>query len=78
MSSFDERPGCLGGLLRLALLTWLFEFLEERFGFGKGCSCSGVGCGALILILFVLAVCYILATTRWGHLSVLPWPLLVL
>ncbi len=66
------RPGCLGGLLRLVLLTWLFEFLEERFGFGKGCSCSGVGCGVILLVLFVIFACYILASTRWGHLTVLP------
>lgn len=71
----DNRPGCLGGLLRLVLLTWLFEFLEERFGFGKGCSCSGVGCGVILLVLFVLLACYFLATTRWGHLTALPTPL---
>ena len=70
----DDRPGCLGGLLRLALLTWLFEFLEERFGFGKGCSCSGVGCGVVFLVLFVILACYILATTRWGHFVPLPLP----
>ncbi len=70
----DDRPGCLGGLLRLALLAWLFEFLEERFGFGKGCSCSGVGCGVVFLVLFVILACYILATTHWGHFAPLPVP----
>ncbi|NPA93348.1 MAG: hypothetical protein GXO56_06685 [Chloroflexi bacterium] len=69
MMQQDDRPGCLGGLLRLAALAWLFDFLEERFGFGKGCSCSGIGCGTLMLILFILAVCYVLATTNWGHLT---------
>jgi len=68
----NNRSGWLGGLLKLILLTWLFEFLEERFGFGKGCSCSGVGCGVILVILFVLLACYILATTRWGHLTMLP------
>ncbi len=67
----DNRPGCLGGLLRLALLTWLFEFLEDRFGFGQRRSCSGVGCGVILVILFVILACYILATTRWGHLTML-------
>ena len=67
-----DRPGCLGGLLRLVLLTWLFEALEKRFGFGKGCSCSGVGCGVILLIFFIIAACYILAMTRWGHLTAMP------
>ncbi len=73
MSSFDDRPGCLGGLARLALLTWLFDFLQERFGFGKGCSCTGIGCGVILLILFLIFACQILLGTDWLHLT-WHWP----
>ena len=64
----DERPGCLGGLLRLALLAWFFDFLQDRFGFGRGCSCTGIGCGCLLLLLFLLLACYVLFTTEWWRL----------
>ncbi len=64
----DERPGCLGGLLRLLLLAWLFDFLQERFGFGRGCSCTGIGCGVLLLLIFLLLVCRVLLTTNWWRL----------
>jgi len=63
-----KRPGCLGGLLRLLVLGWLFDLLQERFGFGRGCSCSGIGCGFLLLGLFLLLVCRVLLTTDWGRL----------
>ncbi len=65
----DDRPGCLGGLLRLLLLTWLFDFLQERFGFGRGCSCTGVGCGVILLILFLIFACQILFGTDWLRLT---------
>jgi hypothetical protein len=61
----NERPGCLQGLFRLALLSWLFDFLQERFGFGRGCSCTGLGCGMILLILFLLLSCNILTGTDW-------------
>lgn len=64
----NERPGCLGGVLRLALLTWLFDFLEDRFGFGRGCSCTGIGCGCILLILFLIFACQILFQTDWTRL----------
>ncbi len=65
----DDRPGCLGGLLRLLLLTWVYNFLQERLGFGQGCSCTGVGCGTLLLILFLIFLCRILFGTHWLHLT---------
>jgi len=67
--SYDQRPGCLGGLLRLLLLTWVFDFLQEHFGFGRGCSCTGIGCGFLLLILFLLFACQILLGTDWLRLT---------
>lgn len=66
--AYHERPGCLGGLLRLFLLTWLFEYLQKRFGFGRGCSCTGIGCGFILLIVFLILACRILFTTDWGRL----------
>lgn len=64
-----DRPGCLTGLLELAFLNWIFDTLQDRFGFGKGCSCSGLGCGVILLLVFLLMVCSILGGTDWGHLG---------
>jgi hypothetical protein len=64
-----DQPGCLGGLLRLAFLSWLFDELQERFGFGKGCSCTGLGCGVILLLIFVLMVCSVLGGTDWTRIG---------
>ena len=65
----ERHQGCLGGLLDLLLLTLVFDWLEERFGFGRGCSCTGCGCGLLLLILFFLLACGILFSTDWTRLG---------
>lgn len=73
--SYEQRPGCLSGLLRLALLTWLFDWLQDRFGFGRGASCTGCGCGIILLIIFLALVCSTLTGTDWFRLglsSILP------
>ncbi len=49
-----RTSGCLGGLLQLLLLGWLFDALERRFGWGRGASCTGCGCGLLIFIIFLI------------------------
>ncbi len=67
----EERPGCLWGILKLFLLTVIFEWLEEHFGFGRGCSCSGCGCGLLLLLLFILFACSIIFGTDWTHMRAL-------
>ena len=64
---YDNRPGCLAGLLKLFLLDRLFDWLQSRFGFGRGCS--GCGCGVILLILFVLLACGILTGTDWFRLG---------
>ncbi len=64
-----DRPGCLTGLLELTFLNWIFDALQDRFGFGKGCSCSGLGCGVILLLVFLLMACSILGGTDWGHLG---------
>ena len=62
----SNRPGCLGGLLQLVMLDWLFDWLQNRFGFGRGCS--GCGCGVILLILFIVLSCSVLTGTDWFRL----------
>ncbi len=63
----NDRPGCLSGLLKLLLLNWLFDWLQERFGLGKG-GCTGCGCGFILFILFVIFACSIITDTNWLQL----------
>lgn len=65
----DRRPGCLRGLLELAFLTAIFDWLEKRFGFGRGVSCTGMGCGLILLFIFIILVCGTCSGTNWFHLS---------
>lgn len=62
------RDGCLEGIFKLFLLTALFDWLEDNFGFGRGCSCSGIGCGLVILVIFVLLACGVISGTDWFSL----------
>jgi hypothetical protein len=64
----DNRPGCLAGLGKLLLLGWLFDWLQDKFGFGRGLSCTGCGCGLILLIIFLALACSILTGTDWSHL----------
>ena len=64
----DRRPGCLSGLLQLAFLNVVFDWLQEKFGFGRGCSCTGMGCGVILLILFLIMACSVIAGTDWFRL----------
>lgn len=64
----NSKPGCFSGLIKLFMLNWLFDWLQDRFGFGKGCSCSGIGCGVVLLIIFVIIACSILTGTEWTSL----------
>jgi hypothetical protein len=63
----NDRPGCLSGLLKLLLLGWAFDWLQERFGLGRGCS--GCGCGVILLILFAVIACSIFGGTDWLNLG---------
>ena len=65
----DNRRGCLTGLLELTSLSWLFDWLQDKFGFGKGCSCSGCGCGIILLLLFLMLTCSVLGGTDWGRIG---------
>jgi hypothetical protein len=65
----DGRPGCLAGFLKLFMLSWLFDWLQDTFGFGRGCSCSGCGCGVILLVLFIVFACSIMTGTNWFQFS---------
>jgi len=65
----NSRPGCISGLLKLFMLGWLFDWLQDRFGFGRGCSCTGIGCGIILLIIFSIIACSILSGTNWLSFS---------
>jgi hypothetical protein len=65
----DDRPGCLGGILRLAFITAVFNWLQDHLGFGRGASCTGIGCGLILLLIFIVLVCGTCTGTDWFHLS---------
>ncbi len=64
----ERRPGCLIGLLKLAFLNAIFDWLQDRFGFGRGASCGGIGCGVILLIIFLLLACSTCMGTDWLQL----------
>ncbi|MBN1487973.1 MAG: hypothetical protein JW981_10050 [Anaerolineae bacterium] len=64
----DRRPGCIGGLFRLAVLNAVYDWFQEQFGFGRGASCTGMGCGLILLIIFLLMACSIVTGTDWLRL----------
>ena len=61
----NDRPGCLSGLAKLFVLDWIFDFLQNRFGFGRGCSCTGCGCGLILLIIFLALAGSVIFSTNW-------------
>lgn len=65
----DRRPGCLSGLMQLVMLKWLFDWLQQQFGFGRKQSCFGVGCGMILFVIFVVAACSILTGTNWTDIG---------
>ena len=60
-----SRPGCLSGLLKLAFLNWIFDWLQDRFGFGRRTSCVGCGCGVILLLIFLALAFSIITGTNW-------------
>jgi hypothetical protein len=59
-----DRPGCLGGLLRLFALRWVYGWLQDNVGRGRG-GCVGGGCGVILFIIFVVMACGIVTGTNW-------------
>jgi hypothetical protein len=68
-TEMEERPGCLSGLLKLAFLNWIFDWLQEKFGFGRGVSCTGCGCGVILLLIFLALACSVVTGTDWFNLG---------
>ena len=64
----NDRPGCLSGLLRLFLLNWVFDWLQDNFGFGRGGAC-GCGCGFFLMLVFLALACSVLSNTNWFDLG---------
>lgn len=60
----SDRPGCLSGLLKLFLLQWLFDWLQDNFGRGRGGVC-GCGCGLILTLIFIALACSIFLNTDW-------------
>lgn len=48
-----RQPGCPAGLMKLLMLSWLFDWLQRRFGVRRRTSCSGCGCSFIVLLIFV-------------------------
>ena len=65
----ERRQGCLEGFLELFLLTAVFDWLQNRFGFGRGCSCSGIGCGLILTLVFIALFCGTCLGTDWFSLT---------
>ena len=71
----EPTTGLIAGLLKLLLLDWVFDWLQDRLGFGRGRTCAGYGCGVILLLLFAALACAVLTTTDWTRLGL---PALVL
>jgi hypothetical protein len=71
----EAASGLIGGLLTLLALDWVFDWLQERFGFGRGRTCAGCGCGLLLLLLFAAIACVVVTRTDWTRLALAVWPL---
>ena len=59
------RPGCVSGILKIFMLGWLFDWLQDNFGFGRGASCTGCGCGLILLVIFLALLCSVITGTDW-------------
>ena len=69
----DDRSGCLCVILKLLFLGWIFDWLQDNFGFGQGCV--GFGCGVIFLVIFLAIACSIILGTDWLRptLAILPF-----
>jgi hypothetical protein len=64
----DDRPGCLGGLLRIGIISAAYTWLQKNLGFGRG-GCGGVGCGVILILLLIVLLCGTCTGTNWFDFS---------
>lgn len=64
----EPRPGCLAGILKFLMLGWLFDWLQDTFGFGRGASCTGCFCGLLLVLVFLCLLFSVFTGTNWFRL----------
>jgi len=50
--------------LKLFLLQWLFDWLQDNLGRGRGGVC-GCGCGLILTLIFIALACSIITSTNW-------------
>jgi predicted PurR-regulated permease PerM len=65
----EAASGFIGGLIKLLLLDWVFDWLQERFGFGRARSCIGCLLGVILLLVFAALACAIVTNTDWTRLA---------
>ena len=68
MNNRDERPGCLGGLLQLFLLSKIYNWGQEKFGAKRG-GCCGCVIGLVLFVIFVMLVLRIVFNVDWTSIS---------
>ena len=68
MTMLEALSGFIGGLITLLALDWLFDWLQERFGFGRRRSCAGCLVGLVLLLVFAALACAVITYTDWTRL----------
>ena len=66
---WEAISGFIGGLLTLLALDWVFDWLQERYGFGRGRTCAGCLVGVVLLLIFAALACAIITRTDWTRLA---------
>ena len=67
----NRNQGCLAGLGELALVGWIFRWLQRTIGYRSG-SCLGCGCRTILFLIMVWIVLSIIFGTDWLRLVMLP------
>lgn len=65
---WEAVSGFIGGLITLLALDWVFDWLQERFGFGRSRTCAGCVVGVVLLLVFAALACAVVQWVDWGRL----------
>ena len=68
MNNRNEKPGCLGGILELFLLSKAYQWLQEKFGAKKG-GCCGCVIGLVLFVIFAMLFLKIVFNVDWTSFS---------